>query len=387
MSIDEADRFLAESLRAVLDARQAPSWPDGLSSRFQHAIVEQRIPFHGIAVLLGNAPGALSGWPEHLADAVRSEMRLAAVWEELHRQMIAGIIERLAAKGIPTMVMKGTALAYLYYEDPAARRRGDTDLLIRPADLAGAREALEQAGCYRREDPHGLYFQETWLADCGAGMIHSIDLHWQPSDRPVLQTILAPERFWQGRRPLERLSPHAGAPDALTMLVHGALNQAWHVARGYSVEDSRVTGGRRLIWAVDYLRLTRGFTERCWQELAEFCERNDAAAIMLQALAGAQADIGLAVPPAVLERLQRAATRSAVHAYIAKPGVVRDFLRDLKAARSLAVRLRLIGSLAFAPRTHLIGKYPDCAHWPTALLQLRRYCEALLPGRRRGSAQ
>jgi hypothetical protein len=387
MSIDEADRFLAESLRAVLDARQAPSWPDGLSSRFQHAIVEQRIPFHGIAVLLGNAPGALSGWPEHLADAVRSEMRLAAVWEELHRQMIAGIIERLAAKGIPTMVMKGTALAYLYYEDPAARRRGDTDLLIRPADLAGAREALEQAGCYRREDPHGLYFQETWLADCGAGMIHSIDLHWQPIDRPVLQTILAPERFWQGRRPLERLSPHAGAPDALTMLVHGALNQAWHVARGYSVEDSRVTGGRRLIWAVDYLRLTRGFTERCWQELAEFCERNDAAAIMLQALAGAQADIGLAVPPAVLERLQRAATRSAVHAYIAKPGVVRDFLRDLKAARSLAVRLRLIAGLAFAPRRHLVEKYPDCAHWPTALLQLRRYCEALLPGRRRESAQ
>jgi hypothetical protein len=218
-------------------------------------------------------------------------------------------------------------------------------------------------------------------------MIHSIDLHWQPSDRPVLQTILAPERFWQGRRPLERLSPHAGVPDALTMLVHGALNQAWHMARGYSVEDSRVTGGRRLIWAVDYLRLTRGFTERCWQELAEFCEAHDAAAIVLQALAGAQADIGLAVPPAVLERLQRAATRSAVHAYIAKPGVVRDFLRDLKAARSLAVRLRLIGSLAFAPRTHLIGKYPDCAHWPTALLQLRRYCEALLPGRRRGSAQ
>jgi hypothetical protein len=371
----------------VLDARQAPSWPDGLSSRFQHAIVERRIPFHGIAVLLGNAPGALSGWPEHLADAVRCEMRLAAVWEELHRQMIAGIIERLAAKGIPTMVIKGTALAYLYYEDPAARRRGDTDLLIRPADLAGAREALEQAGCYRREDPHGLYFQETWLADCGAGMIHSIDLHWQPSDRPVLQTILAPERFWQGRRPLERLSPHAGVPDALTMLVHGALNQAWHMARGYSVEDSRVTGGRRLIWAVDYLRLTRGFTERCWQELAEFCEAHDAAAIVLQALAGAQADIGLAVPPAVLERLQQAATRSAVHAYIAKPGVVRDFWRDLKAARSLAVRLRLIGSLAFAPRTHLIEKYPGCAHWPTALVQLRRYCEALIPRRRRESAQ
>jgi hypothetical protein len=387
MFIEEADRFLADCVRALLDVRQPPVWLDSFSAPAQQDILVKRIRFHGIAVLLGSAPGALSGWPEHLAEAVRSEMRLAAVWEEVHRRMISGIIERLASKGIPTMVMKGTALAYLYYDDPAARRRGDTDLLIQPADLAGAREALEQAGCYRREDPHGLYFQETWLADCGAGLIHAIDLHWQPIDRPVLQKILAPEQFWQGRQPLERLSPHAGAPDALTMLVHGALNQAWHVARGYNVEGSWVKGGRRLIWAVDYLRLTRGFTERCWQELAEFCERHDAAAIVLQALAGAQADVGLAVPPAVLERLQRAATISAAHAYIAKPGVVRDFWRDIKAAKSLAVRLRLIGSLAFAPRTHLIEKYPDCAHWPTALLQLRRYCEPLIPRRRRGSAQ
>lgn len=386
MSIEQADRFLAECVRAVLDDRQAPAWPSGFSSQSQHDIVEERTRFHGIAVLLGHAPGALSGWPAQLADAVRGEMRLAALWEELHRQMIAGLIARLAAKGIATMVMKGTALAYLYYDEPAARRRGDTDLLIHPDDLAGAREALEQAGCYRREDPHGLYFQETWLVDCGAGMVHSIDLHWQPSDRPVLQKILAAERFWHGRQPVERLSPHAAAPDALTMLVHGAVNQAWHVARGYSVEDTRVTGGRRLIWAVDYLRLTRGFDERRWQELAAFCEAHDAAAIVLQALAGAQADIGLTVPPAVLDRLRRAATTSAAGAYIADPGVVRDFWRDLKAADSLAVRLRLIRSLAFAPRSHLVEKYPDCAHWPTALLQLRRYCEPLMPGRGGGSA-
>jgi hypothetical protein len=387
MSIEQADRFLAECVRAVLDDRQAPTWPSEFSSQSQHAIVEERTRFHGIAVLLGHAPDALADWPAAVADGVRAEMRLTALWEELHHKMIAGIIEQMAETGVTTMVMKGTAIAYLFYDEPATRRRGDTDLLVRPEDVAAARSVLKQAGCYRREDPHGLYFQETWLVDCGAGMVHSIDLHWQPSDRPVLQRILAAERFWHGRQPVERLSPHAGAPDALTMLVHGAVNQAWHVARGYGVEHTRVTGGRRLIWAVDYLRLTRGFDERCWQELAAFCEAHDAAAIVLQALEGAQADIGLTVPPAVLERLRWAATTSAADAYLADPGVVRDFWRDLKAADSLAVRLRLIRSLAFAPRSHLVEKYPDCAHWPTALLQLRRYCEPLIPRRRRGRAQ
>lgn len=386
MFIAQADRFLADCVRAVLDDRQAPAWPASFCSQAQHEIVEERARFHGIAVLLGHAPDALAGWPAAVADSVRAEMRLTALWEELHRKMIAGIIERLAATGVTTMVMKGTAIAYLFYDEPATRRRGDTDLLIRPGDLAAARRVLEQAGCYRREDPHGLYFQETWLIDCGAGMVHSIDLHWQPSDRPVLQKVLAAERFWQGRQPLERLSPHAGAPDALTMLVHGAVNQAWHVARGYSVEDTRITGGRRLIWAVDYLRLTRAFDEARWQELAAFCEAHDAAAIVQQALEGAQADIGLTVPASVIERLRRAASPSRAQAYIADPDVVRDFWRDLKAASSLAVRLRLVHSLAFAPRSHLVEKYPHCAHWPTALLQLRRYSEAVMPGRRRASA-
>ena len=386
MSIEQADRFLADCVRAVLDDRQAPAWPAAFCTQPHHEIIEERARFHGIAVLLGHAPDALSGWPAPVADTVRGEMRLAALWEALHRKMIAGIMEQLAEKGVSTIVMKGTALAYLYYDEPAMRRRGDTDLLIRPDDLTAARTVLEQAGCYRREDPHGLYFQETWLVDCGAGMVHSIDLHWQPSDRPVLQKILAAKRFWDGRRPVERLSLHAGAPDALTMLVHGAVNQAWHVARGYSVEETRITGGRRLIWAVDYLRLTAGFDEGRWQELAAFCETHDAAAIVHQALSGAHQDIGLAVPSRVMERLARAASASPAGAYIADPGVVRDFWRDLGAADSLAVRLRLIRSLAFAPRSHLVEKYPRCAHWPTALLQLRRYSEPLMPGRKQESA-
>jgi hypothetical protein len=382
MVIEQADRFLADCVRAALTDQQAQAWPDAISSPDDCEVLASRASFHGIAVLLGHAPTVLANWPAAVADEVRREMRLAGLWEELHRSKIAGIIASLAQNGIDTILLKGTALAYLYYEEPATRRRGDTDLLIRPADLTRARSILAEAGCFRREDPHGLHSQETWLVDCGAGMEHSIDLHWEPSDRPVLQKILAADRLWQGRVQVARLSPHAGAPDPLMMLVHGAINQAWHLARGYSVEDERITGGRRLIWAVDYRKLTAGFDDNHWQALAAFCEQHDAAAIVHAALHGAQQDIGLAVPNEVMARLRAAAPASEAYAYIAEPGVVRDFWRDLRAVESVGSRLELMQAMAFAPRSHLLRKYPHCAHWPTGLLQLRRYSEALFRWRK-----
>lgn len=373
MIIEQTDQFLAACVRAVLANQKAPPWPAAFATAEQGEAVALRASFHGIAVLLGQTPATLESWPAPVADMVRSEMRMAGLWEELHRAVIARLIDQLAQNGIATLVLKGTANAYLYYPDPAARRRGDTDLLVRPADLARTRSVLAQAGCYRREDPHGLFFQETWLADSGAHLEHPIDLHWEPNDRPVLQKTLRADLFWQKPVPVPRLSAHAAAPDPLMMMVQGAFNQAWHLARGYNVDSDRVIGGRRLIWAVDYLHLTRGFSDSQWQELAAFCENHDAAAIVHAALEGAQQDIGLAVPAAIMDRLSRAAAGSITHAYIARPGVVRDFLRDFFAAESVTVRLRLLHGFIFAPRSHLVLKYPEASHWPTALLQLRRY--------------
>lgn len=373
MVIEKADQYLAACVRAVLADQEAPPWPAGFATAEQGETVSLRASFHGIAVLLGQKPATLESWPAPVAEDVRSEMRLTGLWEELHRIQVANVINKLAQSGIASMLLKGTALAYLFYADPAARRRGDSDMLNRPDDLARTRTILEKAGYQRREDPHGLFFQETWLIDCGAQMEHSIDLHWEPNDRPVLQKTLRAGHFWQKPVPVPRLSPHAAAPDPVMMMVHGAFNQAWHLARGYNVDSERVTGGRRLIWAVDYLNLTQRFSDSQWEELAAFCEKHDAAAIVYAAFEGARQDVGLVVPAAIMDRLSRASVGSVTHAYITKPGVVRDFMRDFCAAESSAMRMRLLHGFVFAPRSHLIEKYPRMSHWPTALLQLRRY--------------
>lgn len=382
MVIEQADRFLADCVRAAISGQPAQPWPDAFCTPAHFETLSLRASFHGIALFLGQTPAVLAHWPEPVVDKLRHEMRLAGLWEELHHKKITALIASLAEAGIETIALKGTALAYLFYDEPATRRRGDTDLLIRPGDVALTRTLLEQAGCFRRQDPHGLYYQETWLVDCGANMVHSIDLHWQPSDRPVLQKILGSEHFWRSRVPVPRLSPHARAPDAIVMLVHGAVNQLWHQARGYDVGDVRIAGGRRLIWAVDYHQLTKGFSDSQWEALVTFCDEHGAGPIVGEALRGAQHDIGLAVPDGVMRRLGDASRASAARRYIATPGVLRDFWRDFLAADRLEVRLRLLSSLAFAPRSHLIRKYPDCSHWPTALLQLRRYAGAVVRWRK-----
>lgn len=382
--ITEADGFLAQCAQATLGRRLPPTWPEDWIDEDMLAVVAARVGFHGIAVLLGETPDILSGWPETVASAVREEMHLAALWEEVHWQRVVGVIDRLAEAGIETMVLKGTAVAYLYYPDPAARRRGDTDLLVRPDDLARVRELLSQAGCYRREDPHGLNFQESWLIDCGADMVHTIDLHWEPADRPMLQMLLRADRLWDERVPVPRFSPHAAAPDPVMLLLHAAINQAWHEARGFNVDGDKVVGGKRLIWAIDYEWITGQFTADQWQDLAAFCERHDAASIVRSALLGARDELGTRIPADVLARLSRAAIGSPTHNYIRRPGVIADFARDFLVAESLAVRWHLIHGLTVAPRSHLVGKYPHLSGWPTFLLQLRRYGDRLMrwPGRR-----
>ncbi len=369
---EQADEFLASCLRNVLARKPSLPWPDDWHDPAIHETVAQRSEFHGIAVLLHQSGYIFEGWPEDVAGAVQTEARLAGLWEEIHRHTIADLIGRLARESVPTLIMKGTALAYLYHDDPATRRRGDTDLLIHREDLDRTRAVLEAVGAYRRSDPHGLFFQETWLIERGAQSLHSVDLHWQPADRPVLQKILRSQEFWAGSTPVPRLSPDARAPDPMLMLVHGAINQLWHTARGFFANETSVKGGRRLIWSFDYARLTAGFDEQQWDRLIAFCRDRDISVLMHEALDGAQRDLSFNLPDGVLDRLAQDRRPSRAYLYVTTPDHLRDMWTDIQTSEKLSQKVHILRSLILPPRSHLERKYPDAHRWPTFLLYLRR---------------
>lgn len=377
ISIDAADTFFAECVRRSLANEPWPQWPEEWQGQDIERIVGTRSEFHGIAVLLTQSRFAFEGWPSALADRIREEARLASVWESTHKMALTALLRELAKANILPIIMKGTALAYSYYDNPAMRRRGDTDLLVQPADLGATRRILVRNGYARRNDPHGLYFQETWILSLSADLEHPIDLHWEPADRPLLQRILNGEEYVKNAVPLPRLAPNAAAPAAIPMLVHGAINQAWHVARGFYVEDVKVIGGRRLIWSVDYANIISGFSDEDWANLVQFCTERDARSITYSAIAGAQKDLHLSIPADVMQQLRQDPSQSRTHSYISAPDTLDDMRTDLLAAGNLSKRVKILSQALFSSRDHLVGKYPHLDHWPTFALQLRRYAEIL----------
>lgn len=375
--MDAIDAYLADCLRHALANESWPAWPSDWTFPEKEQAAIKRCQFHGIASILAFADSAFEGWPRAVSDPLIFESRLAGVWEDSHHEVLSGLLARLAEAEIAVTVMKGTALAYLVYDLPSMRRRGDTDFLISVNDVERTRSILEEAGFSAGSGPHGLYCQETWQLSVGRHLQHIIDLHWEPTDRPVLQRILRFDDFFRNRVPLTRLGSDVYAPSPVQMLIQGGLNQAWHTSRGYNVANASILGGRRLIWQVDYAKLARRFNDDLWDELLRVCRARDARSIVYSALAGAQKDLGVQIPERVMKSLEQCPENSPSHSYIIKPETVLTKLSDINVADSMAQRRTILRMAILPPRDHLVLKYPGLAHWPTFALQMRRYVDSL----------
>jgi hypothetical protein len=368
------DNFLAETLRAVRAGSSAPLTSD---LKVDWEQIWARVEFHGIAFLLSAKAKHLSNWPSSLLDRIGEEARLIALWEATHHKVVTEALEALDEAGVETVVMKGTALAYSLHDEPATRRRGDTDLLVRPADRLQTRTILQKLGWYRREDPHGLYYQEGWLHDAAGFFVHSIDLHWEPSDRPVLQRILPLNAFFADTQPLPRLHKAASSPGAALMILHATINQKWHALHGYDSESGRLASKRRLIWSVDLELMCEKMTDQDWRQLIEHSTANGVGALVAEALNGLQEDLGYCLPIAKLEDLDAKPLDPSLERYFDDPDSLTQFWIDLKRANSFGKKRRLLAIRAFPPRAHLLERYPAASRWPTALLQGRMLMETV----------
>jgi hypothetical protein len=368
------DAFLGDTLRAVRAGESAP-WPpapdSAWTSREELTAVWERIEFHGISVLLHHHAARLANWPEKMLARIAEEARLIGLWEATHHNALSKLIDGFAQAGIETVLMKGTAVAYSLYEEPAARRRGDSDLLVRPRDLERARELLSSSGWYRNDDPVGVTFQEGWRCDVAGHFTHFLDLHWEPSDRPVLQRLLTCDDFFADPQPLPRLAENAMRADHALSLVHETLNQKWHHVHGYYAEQGKVIGSRRLIWSLDFTLIAQALAPADWDRVCTFCESRKIGQLVAEALRGAASDLSAPLPEAVLVRLEAQPLDPAVAAYFEASDDFGEFWHNLRGARSWRDRATLVLDRSFPPRSHLLTKYPDHAHWPTLLLQTR----------------
>jgi hypothetical protein len=220
--------FVAEAVRRAFglwSAEVRPSAVDDWSSLLDLVFRE------GLAPIV-HAGTAGSGWElpvdvaarlraGHAANRVRSQ-----VWIEPTLQRALGA---LAAANVEPIVVKGAALAYTAYRDPAHRTLSDVDLLLDPGDLDLASRALRQAGfCARGSDPMATHHARPYY--WGDGQI-GVELHRDVLPRPNPYLVDLPAMRARAR------SARLGGVRARVLAPEDALHLACvHVAYAHHYE-------------------------------------------------------------------------------------------------------------------------------------------------------
>lgn len=241
----------------------------------------------------------LAGVPEEATDMGRYHGIQRKAWYENRRLAaeLAGMLARLTAAGIETVVLKGLALEQLYYPSGGLRPIGDGDVWIARDQTMAAVDLLLEAGwrpahgCTREqllrfERPlrHGWEF----YGPGGAGL----DLHWQPA------SVAGPPE-------LERLLRLHARPLSIHNFITKTLC-ATHLF--YHVCLLGVIGGRSPAahWVADAMMVLRGTEPVSWELFGETVRLHRTSRLMKTVLGFLRARFGAPIPEAAITELETA---------------------------------------------------------------------------------
>ncbi len=278
----------------------------------------------------------------------------------------AGMLARMQAEGIETVVLKGAALGALYYRDLGVRPVWDVDVLVRRADVPHAAQVLLAAGWTppareRRSLEHMLRFRHAKLyesPDCGG-----IDLHWYPLSEPV-----PVDDLWDSAIPVvvggvetRALCP---ADELLVACVHGLGRYAAPVR-----------------WISDAATVARA-GEVDWDWLVARAQQWRVTARLELALRILRTEFAVAIPDDVLARLP--AVRRAYHERLAHQALVRRPRRGVSTIVEWD-RYRRLRELDSGAAPAGFGRYlrelTDAPSWPRFFAQYRRRSPAVFSPR------
>lgn len=364
------DAELAAALRAREASGEAAAWsPEEAEGAARRAI------YHGVAGLLAPLPG----WPEAFLVPVRAEALGRAMWELRHRQILASLLARLEQARKRALLLKGTALAYSLYAEPAARSRGDSDLWVAESDVEEIRLLLAAEGFKR--DPTGdaggpLHLEEGWTLIGADGNGHVVDLHWSAVNSAALRPLFDFETCWERRRPLPILSAHGWGLHPVDALLHTAVHRRLHVVSPYMVGRLTYHGGDRLIWAKDIALLSGALGDAGLRDAAARALSLGLGRAVGEALRFARDALGARVNNALLAELSGAP--SSGPARYLEGGALRRALLDLGAVPTVAAKARVAKARIFPSSAFLGAKYGEKRRWLLPLLFLRRVAGLVL---------
>jgi len=226
-------------------------------------------------VVIGQLAAPFAAAGSGIPAAVTAARQRATVRHLQSLDALARAKSALDRAGVPWVVMKGPVLAAHWYRDPAARTYHDLDLLVDPAALAAAMDALTAAGFAERNHNwsglRSLGLGEVTLASDDV----TIDLHWHvvtfERDRRQLQFRTAD--LMRRRQPVQLGSVAATTFDDADTLGHVVLHTQGNGGRLLLQLRDVHTVAARVDWSVGLPRLGQFGLERGASAVLERTER------------------------------------------------------------------------------------------------------------------
>ncbi len=290
--LDLSDELLAY-VRSVLQ-EESPLAPaasvDAWSSLLDFLRANWMIPF--VYRRIGSLPPECRP-PETITDEMRQDFLISVVRSLHMERQLQEIIEALKEEGVRVLVLRGPALAFSLYPDPAMRPSCDLDLLVLPEQVVQARTILESLGyrclAKRFETARDFFREECFIHHENPGNKFPVDLHWvhwelhpffKGSEEVYILDLF--QRGWKVETPtlaFETLHP-------VDYLIHSAI----HLIMIHKNE-------MRLSWIYDTALLAQHLkVPDDWETLQERCVAWRARLPLEHCLKMAQAWAGLELP-------------------------------------------------------------------------------------------
>lgn len=350
---------------------EKPAWPlpEDLEA---NANFFREAEMHGVQALLHSVPQP-NKWPQSVLQELRSGAVQLAMWELRHQQMLAQTLAALGEAAIEPVLIKGTALAYSLYADPALRTRGDTDLIV-PIDAKHrVHEVLTSLGFERSLGVSGEFvsYQASYTRIAPDGGAHTLDLHWKINNSELLSRLFTYEELRRDADPLPQLCPQALAASRVHTLLLACMHRATHKQNPYYVDGEPHHNPNRLIWLYDIHLLAGRLSAPEWDEFVRLASAKGLRAVCLEGMLHAQECFGSAHPERVLAALAQAGTTEPAAQYL-DAGKLRQQWMDFCALGSVRRQLRFARELLFPSPAYMRSKYSERRSGWLPWLYLRR---------------
>ena len=367
LTIQEADCLQADALICTCLRGRKATWPERPPAGFSDSVLG-RCQFHGVPALLYSHLRGACGWPTATVHRLRDQSAALAMWESHHQQILNRLLAALAERGIEPVLFKGTALAYAYYEDPALRSRGDSDLIIASTQREETHAILRELGFRLGIAVSGdlISYQACYYVRDSLGLVHAIDLHWKINDSELLSNLFTYAELRERAVALPKLSPQALAACPADALLLACMHRQVHRQSPYWVDGVAHYSADRLIWLYDIHLLASTMTEWDWDQIVSLARKKGLLAICQDGLRRAGKMFYTEYPTGVLDALDSRTSPEVPSTYLHASALHRQVM-DFRSLDGSARKLRFLRELLFPPvaymRSRYDGVHPDWLPW------------------------